>query len=383
MVKCIKVHQAQAMNLLALVAIYSLAILWLVSNRVTLYVLTSTGLCFFLLIQMQSSLRNSPVKLRISLFAMVISVSAFIVIFYYREKFNFYATNALASAGLVYALYVIKSIHIKFFLYLIISLWCGLVFWKIDLDQTIISIGQNGITLHFLILYVVYFFRIHFPLQDARTLLLKVENYLFAAVLFTLAVWSQGRAAAGTALIVLCAATFILMGEFDRKRKYWVIVVSLAIVFFNYYSPVLMGERSYSAIDRVAISGVSDVRFTLWLDYFKSLTPEGVFMGNRDSNCHNILVGYSPENCNIHSSYLRAHQAYGLSGVVMIAGVLFLCFSRLLKLREWFAIFICMALLARVATDEAFFTTPYLVVVFFIYSKVMGDYSGADSRSGK
>ena len=74
MVKCIKVHQAQAMNLLALVAIYSLAILWLVSNRVTLYVLTSTGLCFFLLIQMQSSLRNSPVKLRISLFAMVISV---------------------------------------------------------------------------------------------------------------------------------------------------------------------------------------------------------------------------------------------------------------------------------------------------------------------
>ncbi|PQA84830.1 hypothetical protein C5F52_02170 [Limnohabitans sp. TS-CS-82] len=332
---------------------------------------------------MQSSLRNSPVKLRISLFAMAISVSAFVVIFYYREKFNFYATNALASAGLVYALYLIKLNHIRFLLYLIISLWCGLVLWKIDLDQTIISIGQNGITLHFLILYVVYFFRVHFPLRDTRTLLFRIENYLFAAVLFTLAVWSQGRSAAGAALIVLCVATCILMGEFDRKRKYWVIAVSLAIVFFNYYSPVLMGERSYSAIDRVAISGVSDVRFTLWVDYFKSLTPEGLFMGNRDSNCHNILVGYSRENCNIHSSYLRAHQAYGLSGVVMIVVILFLCFRRLLKLREWFAIFICMALLARVATDEAFFTTPYLAVVFFVYSKVMGDYSSADGRSGE
>jgi hypothetical protein len=383
MVKSMKVYQAQAMNLLALVAIYSFAMIWLVSNRVTLFVLTSTGLCFFLLIQMQSALRNNPVKLRISLFAMALSVSAFIVIFYYREKFNFYAINALASAGLVYALYQIKPNHIRFFLYFIISLWCWLVWWKIDLDLTIISIGQNGITLHFLILYVVYFFRIHFPLQDARTLLLKFENYLFASALFTLAVWSQGRAAAGTGLIVLCVATFILMREFDRKRKCWVIAVSLAIVFFNYYSPVLMGERSYSAIDRVAISGVSDVRFALWADYFRSLTPEGLFMGNRDSNCHNILVGYSRENCNIHSSYLRAHQAYGLTGLVMIVGILFLCFRRLLQLKEWFAVFICMALLVRVATDEAFFSTPYLVVVFFIYSKVMGHYSSADSRSGK
>lgn len=376
-------YQAQAINLLALVAIYSLAILWLVSNRVTLFVLTSAGLCLFLLIQMQSPLRNGSVKRRISLLAMAISVSAFIVIFYYGEKFNFYAINALASAGLVYALYLIKSNHIRFFLYFIISLWCGLVLWKIDLDQTMISIGQNGITLHFLILYVIYFFRIHFPLQDTRTLFLKVENYLFAVVLFTLAVWSQGRAAAGTALIVLCVATIILMGEFDQKRKYWVIAVSLAIVFFNYYSPVLMGERSYSAIDRVVISGVSDVRFALWVDYFRSLTTEGLFMGNRDSNCHNILVGYSRENCNIHSSYLRAHQAYGLSGLVMIVGILFLCFRQLLKLKKWFAIFICMALLARVATDEAFFTTPYLTVVFFIYSKIMNYYSGADNRSGK
>lgn len=32
---------------------------------------------------------------------------------------------------------------------------------------------------------------------------------------------------------------------------------------------------------------------------------------------------------------------------------------------------IFLALLARVATDEAFFTSPYLCALFFIYTKVM------------
>ena len=378
-----KVYQVQAKKILALILVYSFAILWLFSDRYAMFVLTGTGLCLFGLMHMQSSLRNSPLKLHVSLFATAISASASVVIIYYGDQFNFYAINALSSAGLAYALHRIFPSHIRFFLYFITSTWCGLVLLKIDLDQTSISIGQNGITLHFLVIYVVYFFKMHFPLREARTLLLSFENYFFSAVLFTFAVWSQGRAAAGTALIVLWVATIILMGKFDWKGKCWIIALSFAIVFINYYSPPLMGERSYSAIDRVIIAGVSDIRFTLWADYLGSLTPQGIFMGNRDSNCHNILVGYTRENCNMHSSYLRAHQAYGLSGVAMIAGILFLCYRRLLKLKEWIAIFICMSLLARVATDEAFFTTPYLAAVFFVYSRVKGGYVGADGRSEK
>lgn len=178
-------------------------------------------------------------------------------------------------------------------LYIPIGFLGGLVFWEIELDESIIAIGQNGITLHVLVLYVVYFFRTPYPMEVSGLRVVKYENHVFAAALFTLAVWSQGRAAAATALVILCAASLILMGEFADRKKYWVVLASLLIVFFNYSSPPLMGEESYSALDRMALNGVSDIRYKVWADYFQTLTLESLVMGNRDSNCHNILQGYS------------------------------------------------------------------------------------------
>lgn len=368
----VKKISTQLISAGALVAFYSLAIFWPLGNKSTIFATAALGVLFFLFLCVRISKKNDPAKLGVISVALTLSLSAAMVIIFHQEKFSFYAVNALVSAGLILAFDLIKPIHARIPLYVAIGVWGRLFFGGIDLDESIVAIGQNGITLHVLVLYVVYFFRVLYPMDGSGSRVVKYENYVFVAALFTLAVWSQGRAATVTALIILCVAAFILMGEFAGKQKYWVVLASLLVVLFNYFSPPLMGERPYSALDRMALNGVSDVRYKLWADYFQTITPESLVMGNRDSNCHNILQGYTRENCNVHSSYLRAHQVYGLSGVFVIFLTIFWCFRWVARRGEWFVMPVVLALLARVATDEAFFTGPYLFALFFIYTRVTG-----------
>lgn len=380
----IKDFSAKLIGASALVAFYSLATLWPLGNKSTIFATTALGVIFFVLLCVRGSTKNDPAKLPMIYLALMLSLSAAIVIIFHKEKFSFYAVNALAAAGLVLAFDLIRPIHARIPLYIFIAVFGWLIFAGVDLDESIIAIGQNGVTLHVLILYVVYFFRALYRLEVSGSRVVKYENYVFAAALFTLAVWSQGRAATVTALIILCVAAFILMGEFAGKQKCWVVLATLLIVLLNYFSPPLMGERPYSAIDRIALNGASDVRYEVWVDYFQTLTPESLVMGNRDSNCHNILQGYSRENCNVHSSYLRAHQAYGLLGVFVIFLTIFWCFRGLAQRGEWFAMAIVLALLARVATDEAFFISPYLFALFFISTRVTDNVqSGRDKWSAE
>lgn len=371
--KSIKDFSGQLIGASALVAFYCFAILWPLGSRSIIFITTALGSLFFvcLCVCVWVSAKNYLVRLSIIGLALILALSAVMVIIFHQSSFSFDVLNALVAAGLVFVIYLIKPIHVRIPLYVFIGIFLGLVFWEIDLDESIIAIGQNGITLHFLVLYVVYFFRTLYPMSVSGLRVVKYENYVFAVALFMLAVWSQGRAAALTSLIVLCAASLILMSEFAGRKKYWVVLASLLVVFFNYSSPPLMGERPYSALDRLELNGVSDIRYKLWLDYFETLTPESVVMGNRDSNCHNILQGYGPENCNVHSSYLRAHQVYGLSGIFVISLIILWCFRLFAQRGEWFVMLIILALLARVATDEAFFTSPYLCAFLFIYAKVM------------
>jgi hypothetical protein len=366
----IKLFSAQLISAGALVAFYSVAILWPLGNKSTIFATAAFGVLFLVYLCVRVSAKKDPTRRAVICLALTISLSAATVIIFHQERFSLYAVNALASAGLVLVVDLIRPIHVTIPLYVFIVVLGGLVFWEIDLDESIITIGQNGITLHVLVLYVVYFFRMLYPMEASGSRVLKYENYFFAAALFTLAVWSQGRAATVTALMILCVAAFILMGEFSGKKNYWVVLASLLVVFSNYFAPPLMGERPYSAIDRMVLNGGSDIRYEVWADYFQTLTPESLVMGNRDSNCHNIIQGYSRENCNVHSSYLRAHQVYGVSGIFVILLTIFCCFRWLAQRGEWFVMPIVLALLARVATDEAFFTGPYLFALFFIYTRV-------------
>lgn len=380
----VKKIPAQLINALSLISFYSLAILWPLGDNLILFATTGSGIVLSVFLCMRAITKRRSADLSLVYLALILSVAAVAVIFFHLEKFNLYAVNSIAAAGLVFAFGSISSIHVRIPLYAYIGIFWWLFLNSIDVDESIIGIGQNGITLHILVLYILYFFRFIYPMVASISPLVAYENYAFAAMLFTISVWSQGRAATVTALVILCVASLILMGDFAGKRRYWVALATLLIVFSNYLSPPLMGDRPYSAVDRISFSGLSDIRWKVWEDYFQTLSPESLVMGNRDSNCHKILQGYSRGNCNLHSSYLRAHQVYGLFGVLAICLAIFGCFKWLARRGEWFSMLIVFALLARVATDELFFIYPHLFALFVVFSKVAeGVHSEGYTRGNK
>lgn len=375
---------AQLINAVGLISFYSLAILWPLGNNLIYIATTASGIVLSAFLCIRAITKRSSAELSLIYLALMLSAAATAVILFWGEKFNLYVVNSIAAVGLVFAFGLIRSIHARIPLYAFIGIFWWLIFDSIDVDESIIGVGQNGITLHILVLYILYFFRFLYPMAASISRVVMYENYAFAAMLFTISVWSQGRAATIAALIVLCVASLILMDDFAGRKKYWVVLATLLIVFFNYLSPPLMGERPYSSVDRIALSGFSDIRYKVWADYFQTLSPESLLMGNRDSNCHMILQGYSRENCNVHSSYLRAHQAYGLFGVLAISLAIFWCFRRLARRGEWFAMLIVSVLLARVATDEIFFIYPYLFALFVVFTKVAErGHIKSDAWSGK
>lgn len=359
----------QLRDAFSLVAVYSLAVLWPLGNGAIYLTTIALGILFFVFcfsVHPKKNLTNSS----LIYLTLPLTLSAFMVVVFFQDKPNLYLVNPVASAGLVIALGFVKPIHMGISLWILLAAFGLFLLGNVDVDESIVRIGQNGLTLHFFVLFVVYFFQAHYPVRVPSSTVKKYENYVLAATLFTIAVWSQGRAATVTALICLCAASLVLMRDFSGEKKYWVVLATLFIVSFNYLSPPLMGERPYSAIDRIALNGFSDIRYKVWADYFQTLHLEGVLMGNRHSNCHNILQGYQLGNCNVHSSYLRAHQAYGLLGIFTILAVIFWCLKSLVQQDEWPAVFVVFALLLRVATDESFFTSPYLFALIFICAKV-------------
>lgn len=366
-----KKNLAQLINASALAAFYSFAILWPLNIRSLQLATVLLGVIICVCLCVQPSTKNHPLRPPIIYLALMLSLSAVVVIVYSQAKFSSYAVNSLAAVGLVFAVHLIRPIHTRVPLYVAISVIGWLVYWRVDIDESIIAIGQNGITLHVMVFYVIYFFRMLYPLGDKVSRFVKYENCVFAALLFTLSVWSQGRASTVVALVILVVAAFILVNEFSGMKKLGVVLASLLIVVFNYFSPPLMGERSYNvgSLYRIEMAGFSDVRYKVWADYFQTLTPESLVTGNRDSNCHTMLPGYTRENCNVHSSYLRAHQVYGLFGVFIILLIVFWCFRRFAQSGEWYAMTIFSALLLRVATDEAFFISPYIFALLFIYAK--------------
>lgn len=356
----------------SIAALYVLALGLPISSDLPYHFATGIGALIFAAFWLQGSDRRDPNARMAVALALSICISALLVIFYHQDRFSLYAINPVAATGLAICLISVNIIHVRIVMYCLYGIIGMIIAAGIDIDNSVISIGQNGITLHLLVIYTVYFFvAIHTQARTHTNAILS-ENYFFAACLFTVAVWSQGRAATLTAFAVFCSATFILL-KGPTTNKALVVILSAFIILMNYCSPPLMGDRPYSSVDRIAMAGIQDVRFSLWLDYFKTITLEASFFGNRDSNCHLILTGYNQGNCNIHNSYLRAHQVYGLLGSLVFVLALAYCIRRFIAQRAWCSGVIFVALLARIATDESFFTHIYLfalIVIFLSVSKL-------------
>ena len=95
----------------------SIAILWPLGNKSTIFSTAAFGVILYVFLCARGSTKNDPAKLRMNYIASMLSLSAAMVIIFHEEKFSLYAINALAAAGLVLAINLIKPIHTRIPLY--------------------------------------------------------------------------------------------------------------------------------------------------------------------------------------------------------------------------------------------------------------------------
>ncbi len=358
---------------LGVISFYCLFILWPLDSKLSFFLVTGLGILLvsILFFCEKNSITKQPFEIRLYYLSAILSLSAIGVILFYQERITLDAVNPIASLGLLYGVSMMHRNHMRAALYIVLIFSGGGALCGIDVDQSVIVIGQNGLTLHILVLYVLYFFRFLCSEQAGRWTL--CENFGIAALILTISVWSQGRAATITSFVILGVAALMLMQAVQLREKAFIFSIAILIFALQYFSPLLMGQRTASGVDRIVMGGVFDVRYAIWADYFQTLSPNGILMGNRESNCHKILLSYTRQNCNVHSSYLRAHQVYGLVGCSVIALTILSIFVWLWRNKKRSAAVVFFAVLLRVSTDEAFFTYSYLFVLFFVLMQTSGE----------
>lgn len=299
---------------------------------------------------------------------LMIFISGVISSIYHGDRLNLEVLNPIACLGLLYASERIGQSHFRFSLVAVLGVIFILMQLGIDIDESVIVVGQNGLTLHMLVLYAAYFFKNYRESLSVLSRGAAWENYCIVSVMFSVSVWSQSRAATIVSFILLCAAAWMVALGAQWSRRLLIFVVTFFVVWVNYSAPMLMGKRPYSGIDRIGFSSSSEIRYRVWADYFQTLSPARALLGNRASNCHRILQGYTQDWCNVHNSYLRAHQVYGFFGIFAISMVASISFLGLWHKRDIYAAIVFFLILLRVMADEHFFTHScfFLSLIIFL-----------------
>lgn len=358
-------------RVLSLIHYSIFAFFWPLSGTPAWYGLTALGMFMLIVAYSEPALRADRAWRAVSLLAAALFVSATVTMLHHGDRMNLEVLNPVACVGLLYAYCHVDRQYVRGFLYAWLGWLLLTMISKVDIDDSFILIGQNGAMLHLLILYVGYLFAFAYRRPATASRAFVIENFCIVSLQFTLAVWSQSRAATIVASLLLCLGAWLLFTRVGRVGKVLTVFATLAVYGANYSVPPSMGERAYSGIDRVALAGVSDVRYSVWRDYYQTMDVKDLFLGNRQTNCHLILKGYTEKWCNIHNSYLRAHQVYGLIGVLAVSMAMIFAFRKFIQTRDGFIAIVLLMLLIRVMSDEHLFTTASLFMIYFVLLKAM------------
>lgn len=269
-------------------------------ERVTFVGLTFIGLLLARLLFCQRILK----KKSFVLFAVALSLTIAVVEIHNIGRLTLLVLIPFVTWGMLLVFVYVDQRHVRASM-VVMLIGCSFVAMAgLPLETLNIVIGQNGLTLHFLAIYVVYFIRV---VWGGRNIRVRFENYLVAALLFTISVWSQGRSATIVASLIMCGALWMLFPLLRGVKRAGLFLLTLVVVGVNVYSPMYMAESTVSGLSRIAWTSNQDIRFRLWLDYISTMNFQGILYGNLNSNCRSIINDYSNSICNIHNSYLRVH----------------------------------------------------------------------------
>lgn len=183
-----------------------------------------------------------------------------------------------------------------------------------------------------------------------------------AVVSVVACIYSDSRNGFITSLIYLC---FIFVLTWHNTTKYQRFIL-FAIVLYSIYFIIINISfiLDLNIFYRFDYRGMDlNYRDILWQGYFDKIDISSFFLGVNYNDVPEI-VSFS-ENRNPHSSFIQAHNKFGVFGLVLLICMLFLVL-KMIKNRQ-FAIFaIVVAVMFRSITDSVFFVNLFDYFIFMI-----------------
>lgn len=263
--------------------------------------------------------------------------------------------------------FVKKRINL-FWLYahiLILTLVVGYKFYMGE-DPNLMFVGTSRNTISVL-------FMIAATIINIEELKQKKKLTLWPGILFfVFSIAATGRGGVICALFYLSVASFYKFCLLDRKKKRYVITISMlsvCIICFVYYQQIIEYVENLEVFMRLSGAESSgDARSLMNMAYLDNMNFLNFFYGyDYSSNLLFIAKGH----LNPHNSFISLHHFYGFGGLIFL-GMLGVAMLKLWKKQMGIYVWFLIIILMRASAEQIMFPGEYdfLVLVFLLFSGI-------------
>ncbi len=265
--------------------------------------------------------------------------------------------------------FVEKKINL-FWLYahiLILTLVMGYKFYMGE-DPNLMFVGTSRNTISVL-------FMIAATVINVEELEQKKKITFWPGILFFIfSIAAAGRGGVICAVLYLSVASFYKFRLLDRKKKRYVISISIAslcIICFLYSQQIIEYVENLEVFMRLSGAESSgDARSLMNMAYLDNMNFLNFFYGyDYSSNLLFIAKGH----LNPHNSFISLHHFYGFGGLIFL-GMLGVAMLKLWKKQMGIYVWFLIIILMRASAEQIMFPGEYdfLVLVFLFLSGITG-----------
>lgn len=174
--------------------------------------------------------------------------------------------------------------------------------------------------------------------------------------------YSDSRNGAITSLLYFGIILALTWHNTTKYHRFFLLTFSILAIYYviNYITFIL----NLNIFNRFDYRGLDwNFREILWQGYIRKVDFPSFFFGVDYHNVKEIVL--FGESWNPHSSFIQAHNKFGIVGLGLLISMIWL-FIKMLKNRKYAILAIVFAVMARSFTDSVFFVNLFDYFVFMI-----------------
>lgn len=244
--------------------------------------------------------------------------------------------------------FVLKSLY--HFLFVLVVVVCCALMSGINPDELWPQSSRNTTSEVFVVLGSIF-------LINGRVLRNLRFKPLFYLLIVIVSVMSFGRSGIISSFILFAAFALYSVRAFRKSRILYLFLVGATLIF-------LFSGKFFSYFEYLEAKGIADSYRLNMIKEFASNYGISIFIFGVDFSSLPYIAGF---NSNPHNAYISLHGNLGIVAIFLFLGV-FLCLLRLVLNRQYVALIALVAMLLRLATDEA----SGLILLPLVYTSVDG-----------